>query len=212
MSQTTDVNIVYKGDPLPLVPSPLTVGTVPLPVLAQDPNIALNVSGSQNAYFGVNVFNFGTGGTSSTDIVAGNNSSTAGASGTYTDFGMNGSNWSDSNYGIFDANAGYVYSQSNNLYLGAGTPGTLGLFAGGFASKAKLAMVIDPLQNIAAGTGAVGSAGTAGFFYIRGGAGVPTGVPQAKTGLVPMYYDTTNNNFYMYNGGWKKASTGGTWA
>lgn len=45
---------------------------------------------------------------------------------------------------------------------------------------------------------------TDGFFYIPAAAGAPTGVPTAISGRVPMYYDTTNNNFYVYNGGWKK--------
>jgi hypothetical protein len=45
---------------------------------------------------------------------------------------------------------------------------------------------------------------TSGFFHIPAAAGAPTGVPTAVTGRVPMYYDTTNNNFYIYNGAWKK--------
>jgi len=49
---------------------------------------------------------------------------------------------------------------------------------------------------------------TSGFFYIPSAAGAPTGVPTAIAGRVPMYYDTTNNNFYVYNGTWKKVLLG----
>jgi hypothetical protein len=49
---------------------------------------------------------------------------------------------------------------------------------------------------------------TNGFFYIPSAAGAPSGVPTAVSGRVPMYYDTTNNNFYIYNGAWKKVLLG----
>lgn len=47
---------------------------------------------------------------------------------------------------------------------------------------------------------------TSGFFYIPSASGAPSGVPTAISGHVPMYYDTTNNRFYIYNGAWKKVS------
>lgn len=50
---------------------------------------------------------------------------------------------------------------------------------------------------------------TDGFFYIPSGAGAPSGVPTAIAGFVPMYFDTANNRFYIYNSGWK--STTGTY-
>lgn len=42
---------------------------------------------------------------------------------------------------------------------------------------------------------------TDGFFYIPSCAGVPTGVPTAVAGSVPMIYDTTNLRLYIYAGG-----------
>lgn len=47
---------------------------------------------------------------------------------------------------------------------------------------------------------------TNGFIYIPSAAGVPSGTPTSVSGRVPMYYDTTNNKFYIYNGAWKSVT------
>lgn len=58
--------------------------------------------------------------------------------------------------------------------------------------------------NVYAGSGTTGMAN--GFFYIAAAAGIPSGTPTSISGRVPMYYDSTNNNFYIYNGAWKKVT------
>lgn len=47
---------------------------------------------------------------------------------------------------------------------------------------------------------------TNGFFYIPAAAGVPAGVPTVISGTVPLYYDSTNDYLYVYNGSWKRVS------
>jgi len=64
------------------------------------------------------------------------------------------------------------------------------------------AMRSDGNQNISIGTAAISTTATNGFLYIPTCAGAPTGTPTAKTGLAPMVYDSTNNKFWMYDGGW----------
>jgi hypothetical protein len=68
-------------------------------------------------------------------------------------------------------------------------------------------------RNVAVGDAALATNATNGFFYIQTSAGPPTGVPTALSGLVPIHYDTTNDDYYIYNGGWKKipTQTKGTW-
>lgn len=61
----------------------------------------------------------------------------------------------------------------------------------------------DKNRNIVISVAAVATNATDGFLYISTCAGTPTGTPTAKTGNVPMVYDTTNNKLYVYNGAWK---------
>jgi hypothetical protein len=74
------------------------------------------------------------------------------------------------------------------------------------ASSPTERMRIDSGGNIYGTSGTTSM--TNGFFYIPSAGGAPSGVPTAVAGRVPMYYDTTNNNFYIYNGSWKKVLLG----
>lgn len=72
--------------------------------------------------------------------------------------------------------------------------------------SATTAISIDSAQNVSINTAAIATTATDGFLYIPSCAGAPTGTPTAKTGLTPMVYDSTNNHFYIYNGGWKSVA------
>lgn len=56
-------------------------------------------------------------------------------------------------------------------------------------------------RSVLLGPGALATTVVAGFVYIPTCAGVPTGVPTAQTGFVPMIYDTTNLRLYIYAAG-----------
>lgn len=43
-------------------------------------------------------------------------------------------------------------------------------------------------------------------FYIPAVAGVPTFTPEVRAGFVPMVFDITNNNLYVYDGSWIKVT------
>ena len=54
---------------------------------------------------------------------------------------------------------------------------------------------------------ALATSAVTGFLYLPTCPGIPTGVPNTQTGTAALVFDTTNNNLYMYNGGWKKTTT-----
>lgn len=77
-----------------------------------------------------------------------------------------------------------------------------------FISNGAERASIDGAGNIVAGpaAGAISTSATDGFLYIPSCAGIPTGTPTAKSGMVPMVVDTANNRLYFYSSGaWQNA-------
>lgn len=77
----------------------------------------------------------------------------------------------------------------------------LDFYTGGDGS-ATIAFNIDANENVVCGNAAIATTATDGFLYIPSCAGPPTGTPTTKTGRVPIVFDTTNNDLYIYDGGW----------
>lgn len=65
------------------------------------------------------------------------------------------------------------------------------------------ALVADHNGSVRAGLATTTATSTNGFMNIPAGAGPPTGVPSTFSGFVNMWYDTANDQIYVYNGGWK---------
>lgn len=60
----------------------------------------------------------------------------------------------------------------------------------------------DHLGNVIVNTSAVATNATDGFLYIPTCAGTPSGTPTAYSGRVPLVFDSSNNELYVYDGSW----------
>ncbi len=77
-----------------------------------------------------------------------------------------------------------------------------------FAANGATALTLDATSNVVANNAAIATNASNGFLYIATCAGTPTGTPTAMTGRVPLVYDTTNHQFWIYEGGaWKQPKT-----
>lgn len=101
---------------------------------------------------------------------------------------------------------------------GAGTPGDII-----FQTSAKLASgttqgtpetgltitgaILNMHPSVVVGNAALATTATEGFLYIPTCAGTPTGVPTTRTGRIAMTYDTTNHQFWFYDGAWLQPKT-----
>ena len=85
--------------------------------------------------------------------------------------------------------------------LNAGTQGTLQL-----QIATTPALTLETNLDVALGPSGAATTMSAGFPYIPAAAGAPTGTPTSRPGYVPLYYDTTGNNLYVYSGAWKKVA------
>ena len=114
--------------------------------------------------------------------------------------------------------AGANLTVQPGLGTGTGTPsslilrGVVGTTTGTGAQGASTAITIagvatGQLPSIVLGSVALATNATDGFLYIPTCAGTPTGTPTAKTGRVALVYDTTNDQFWIYDGAWMQPKT-----
>lgn len=69
------------------------------------------------------------------------------------------------------------------------------------------APAINMQPSVVVGNQAIATNATDGFLYVATCAGTPTGTPTTFTGRVALVYDTTNDQFWIYNAAWKQPKT-----
>jgi hypothetical protein len=105
-------------------------------------NIATFQTSKNDSYAQVNIKNFGSGSSSSTDLILWNDVATESSS--YVDLGINSSNYSAGNVGF--GGDGYLINAANDLYVGSATTGSHGhlhLFAGNLWNSSSLTIYQD---------------------------------------------------------------------
>jgi len=113
----------------------------------QSYNIATFQTSRQNSYAEVNIRNFGSGSSSSTDLVLWNDVSTESSS--FVDLGINSSNYSAPEVGY--GGDGYLLNAANDLYVGSllsGSHGHLHLFAGNLWESSSINVYGDGTVGI----------------------------------------------------------------
>ena len=164
-----------------------------------------NSAGSYNSLFGMNS---GYNGTGSRNSAIGYNSLYYLGSGGYNcaigDYSLLDVSTGSYNIGIGAASGGGITTGSYNTIMGS---------VGGLAATTANNVIITDGQanqlirkdannnQILGAEVALLTTATTGFTYLPSCAGLPTGVPTAITGKIPVVIDSTNNKMYIYSGG-----------
>lgn len=91
-------------------------------------------------------------------------------------------------------------TNGGNAIISGGSPGSGGTYGNTLViAGGSQALLVDPSQNVIAGSNAVTTSSNSGFFYIPASSGAPTGTPTTYSGFVAMYYDTSNHEFWIYD-------------
>lgn len=101
--------------------------------------------------------------------------------------------------GAFAAGSMVIGSNTILNLVAENAAGVIGFYTG---STTNLRAQITAAGSFVMGSAAIATNATEGFLYIVSCAGTPTGTPVAKTGRVPMVWDSTNKKFYIYDGSW----------
>lgn len=85
----------------------------------------------------------------------------------------------------------------NDFLVGTEAAKSLRLYTNGLVR-----LDMDSAGNVVVGRAALATSATDGFLYIPTCAGTPSGTPTAKTGRVPIIFDSTANKIWIYDGAW----------
>ena len=161
----------------------------------------LDIGGNVNSWVQNNIKNSSAGSGASSDVIC--TKDTGSDNQGFIDVGINSSGYNTAAYNSGGPGDGYVTVNGGSLAIITETNHDIAFFTNGATTNEERVRIAKE-GNLIVGRGAIATTATNGFLYLAGSAGLPTGVPTAYAGRVPITVDTTNNKIYYYSGGdWK---------
>lgn len=163
----------------------------------------IEASSSAASWLQINVQNSSTANASSSDFVATMDTGTDLVG--FVDLGINCSGYNQAAYNSGGPGDAYLMVNGGDLALITETAHNIGFYTQG-ATTTHERMMLYSNGDFTIGRQALATNATAGFLFIAGSAGIPTGTPTTYAGRTPLTFNTDTGDLYYYSTVWRRVN------